>query len=358
MLRLVKKEFFLMTEHAFSPASNPTTKVSLPGDELYVEQWRISVLRILEEHPEYPFLASFITHLGDRRTWTTRRTYLLCTLRFLKSVTKPIDQLTLDDYLLFLSEQKQSPAQQLGAYHALKCFSHFLFLSHQNAQDHMALAERPVMYESIATIKKRRASVLNAKEISLLYQNIENGTGSDRARAYQAAWRERDLAILTLFLSTGLRASAICKLDVGNIDIEKGWLLTMEKGRKPRRKYLSQSTCSILKDWLRKREALLSDTNPSEQALFLSIRKTRLSYSGLFAIVKKYGESIENKSIHPHSLRATYATCLYKETRDLYYVQKMMGHAQPGTTELYIREMDEDADQKAAEIMDGYVKRG
>lgn len=70
--------------------------------------------------------------------------------------------------------------------------------------------------------------------------------------------------------------------------------------------------------------------------------------------VNKYSITIKGKHITPHKLRATYGTQLYNITKDIYFVQQCMGHSNPKTTELYVREDNKDR-KKASDIMSGLI---
>ena len=77
--------------------------------------------------------------------------------------------------------------------------------------------------------------------------------------------------------------------------------------------------------------------------------------TSIYNVVKKYSKNINGKNITPHKLRATYGTQLYNETGDIYFVQDCMGHSNPKTTELYVRDKKENR-KKASDIMAKMIK--
>ena len=165
----------------------------------------------------------------------------------------------------------------------------------------------------------------------------------------QKEWLERDLLIVLIFLQTGMRCSALYKLDVDSIDIDTHTLVTIDKGSVIREYELSEETIEHLKKWLIVRKEKLMGRN--ESALFISNQRKRLGNQGIALIVNKYGQTIKGKNITPHKLRATYGTQLYEATHDLYFVQGSMGHANPKTSELYIRGQKQNITKKASDIM-------
>ena len=74
----------------------------------------------------------------------------------------------------------------------------------------------------------------------------------------------------------------------------------------------------------------------------------------VYNVIKKYADCIPEKNISPHKLRATYGTQLYNKTGDIYFVQECMGHSNPKTTELYVREKKQNT-KKASEIMGKFL---
>ena len=160
-----------------------------------------------------------------------------------------------------------------------------------------------------------------------------------------------------IFLNTGIRCSALIKLDVNNIDIENSEIVVTDKGGKINKHMISDDTKQCLIKWLSYREELLKNNilQNNEDALFISSHKRRMSPQAVYDIVKKYTVGINGKNISPHKLRATYGTQLYNETKDLFFVQEMMGHSNPKTTTLYIRDKS-NMKEKASTIMANLTK--
>ena len=77
-----------------------------------------------------------------------------------------------------------------------------------------------------------------------------------------------------------------------------------------------------------------------------------MSTNAISDVTKKYDVNIKGKCISPHKLRATYGTMLYNKTKDLYFVQKSMGHSSPATTQLYVRDENDRTTEIAANIIE------
>ena len=103
---------------------------------------------------------------------------------------------------------------------------------------------------------------------------------------------------------------------------------------------MSDKLVHALNHWIeiRNSKVVVSDDDKKCKALFVSSRRQRINISTLKNIVKKYAVDITDKNITPHKLRATYGIQLYNKTGDIYFVQECMGHSNPKTTELYVRE--------------------
>lgn len=319
------------------------------GNE-YIELKIIQRLeKFIGENPEKPYLDGF-RHFINKNANTTVYNYVRHVCSFMNFCNKNIENLELDDFTKYFSSIKNTTSSnQIVAYTALKKFSTYLSASGKNTSDFMRYIERPKFKESKETVDKRNVGYLKKKEIKKYISNINHGVGTKKAINRQKDWKERDLLIVLLFLNTGMRCSALCKLDIDNIDIEKRQLYTIDKGNITQEYDLSEEIMSYVVKWLNKRTYLLGDSK--ETALFISNRKERLSQLSISNIVNKYATNIPGKNITPHKLRATYGTQLYEATGDLYFTQKCMGHSNPKTTELYIRGQKEKNREKASIIM-------
>ena len=185
-------------------------------------------------------------------------------------------------------------------------------------------------------------------------QRVESGVGNHISKARQMNWKNRDKAIIILFLTTGIRCSALVKIDMNDIDFEHNVLQVTDKEDKVNRYEISPYVMDILLEWINDRKNILGD-DTTQNALFVSNQKNRITQKSVSRIVNKYASDINGKHITPHKLRATYGTQLYNKTRDIYFVQKCMNHNSPQTTERYIRGGD-DVTKRAFNIMESVIQ--
>lgn len=149
--------------------------------------------------------------------------------------------------------------------------------------------------------------------------------------------RERDYAILTLFLNTGMRLSELVSIDITRIDRDMQSLMVIGKGSKERVIYLNDACRSALTAWLLVRQTL--EINPSHKnALFISSRRTRISIKTVQWMVYKYLNmaGLGSKKCSVHKLRHTAATLMYQTGQvDVRVLKDILGHEQLNTTQIY-----------------------
>ena len=145
--------------------------------------------------------------------------------------------------------------------------------------------------------------------------------------------KERDFAIITLFLNCGLRLSELISINLSQIKDDK--LTVIGKGNKERTVYLNHASKMALNEYLRVRP---KDNVKDKNALFLSERKKRISPRSIQYIVKKYiiAAGLDPEKISPHKLRHTAATLMYQHGNvDIRSLQEILGHESVATTEIY-----------------------
>lgn len=321
-------------------------------------KWLALINKCLKDKPSY--CKGFVNYLSDTSI-TTKYTYLTYVLNFIKYIDKDVSEITMDDFLDYMSyiEYKEdgemtTPSYRIAQYSAIKKFCHYLYSTNRINSNYMEHVKRPKAYDTQKTIKKREIGYLTKKEIDKYINNVEFNYFSSRERQISDEWNKRDLVIIKVFLYTGIRCSALLKLDVTDIDLNKKELVVTDKGSKVKEYSIPESLLDDLKDWLTIRKDILYKKGIDEEALFISNRGCRMNQSSVSRIVNKYSDCIKGKNITPHKLRATYGTQLYEATKDVYFVQECMGHSNPKTTELYIRSKNENM-KKASDIMDKII---
>lgn len=331
--------------------------IMITGKEEYENGYLRKIKKLLKENSNKSYLVGYYSFIKPKRTLSTTHAYLSYVINFMDYIHKDIKDLNLDDYTSFMmSIDERTSSYKIAVYSALKKFAEYLIASHRTQDNPMVYVERPRAIESEETKKKREIGYLNTKEIKEYLDTVKTGIGSNRAKTWQKEWEERDLAIILLFLNTGMRCSALYKLDVDSINFSNNVLVTNDKENKINTYELSDEVIEYIKKWLIKRKNILN--GKEENALFISYRKERMGPQGIAKIVSKYAQNIKGKHITPHKLRATYGTQLYNTTKDLVFVQEAMKHNNPKTTELYIRGNKDQNRKKVANIMSRITMEG
>jgi integrase/recombinase XerD len=140
----------------------------------------------------------------------------------------------------------------------------------------------------------------------------------------------RDLAIIDLLYSTGIRVGELVNLNVSDVDFEARECVVFGKGGKERKVYFDAKAKLHLKNYLDSR----TDDNP---ALFVTMDAPydRLKISGVEIRVRKLGRSLGISKVHPHKFRRTMATRAIDKGMPIEQVQKLLGHSQIDTTMQY-----------------------
>jgi len=140
----------------------------------------------------------------------------------------------------------------------------------------------------------------------------------------------RDLAMIDLLYSTGIRVGELVGLNISDIDFEERECVVYGKGDKERRVYFDAKAKLHLQNYINSR----TDTNP---ALFVTLDSPyeRLKISGVEIRVREIGRKLNIEKIHPHKFRRTMATRAIDKGMPIEQVQKILGHSQIGTTMQY-----------------------
>ena len=140
----------------------------------------------------------------------------------------------------------------------------------------------------------------------------------------------RDLAMIDLLYSTGIRVGELVHMNINDIDFEERECVVFGKGDKERRVYFDAKTKIHLKKYLEQR----TDDNP---ALFVSLIAPykRLKISGVEIRIRELGRKLNIEKVHPHKFRRTMATRAIDKGMPIEQVQKILGHSQIDTTMQY-----------------------
>lgn len=186
---------------------------------------------------------------------------------------------------------------------------------------------------AVRTPKKERAlpGFLTREQMDALFESAQ-------LRAREGGFRGlRDLAIVELFYSAGLRVSELQGLDVGNLDLLSERVRVMGKGRKERIVPVGRAAIAALRAYYEARDRVLDAApRPDGRAVFLSGTGRRLSVRQIQNVVSAFlREAAGDTGLSTHSLRHTFATHMLDAGADLLAVKELLGHASLSTTQIY-----------------------
>jgi len=236
-----------------------------------------------------------------------------------------IKQITLSDIYSFINyvsiKRQNSTYARARKIAAIRSFFNYLETKAK------IIKENPARELESPKINKRHPVYLTLEQSKKLLDSIKGRN------------KERDVAIITLFLNCGLRLSELVSIDISKI---KGDTLTVVgKGNKERTVYLNKACIKAINSYLAVRP---KDGVVDKDALFLSERKKRIDKRTVEKLVKKYiiSAGLLNDKYTPHKLRHTAATLMYKYGKvDIRALQHILGHESVSTTQIYTHIDDE-----------------
>lgn len=203
-------------------------------------------------------------------------------------------------------------------------------------------------------VNQKLPKALEPNQIADLTDVLETGTGlSEGQLKYHVYTEKRDYALVLTLIGTGLRLSELCSIDISKTNINKGYFEIVRKGNKETVIYFNDDVGKAINDYVLNERPRYVHNNVG--ALFLSIQGNRISKRAVQNLIAKYlsilkslGHCTEGFSVH--KLRSTFATLLLRETDNLAIVQDALGHADPRTTRIYAKVLDEQL-KRAADMI-------
>lgn len=248
-------------------------------------------------------------------------------LDFVKSVTTDEIYEFFNYTVEYRNNKAKSRARKLSA---IKSF--FKYLTNRKF-----ISDNPAAnIESPAIGNKSLPKYLTLDESISLLQAVETDTDSKT--------RERDYAIITLFLNCGMRLSELVGISLNDIDRDLRSLRVIGKGSKERVVYLNDACREALRRYLSVRGQDNQIQIKDKNALFLSSRHQRISNKTVQYLVYKYLKlaGLEYKHFSTHKLRHTAATLMYQTGKvDVRVLKDILGHEQLNTTQIYTHVSDE-----------------
>lgn len=171
----------------------------------------------------------------------------------------------------------------------------------------------------------------------LTREQVERLFGAAEARAMEGGFLGvRNLAIVELFYSTGMRISELQQLNTSDVDVVSERVRVMGKGRKERIVPVGRMAIAALRRYEPRRDEIAAAAGADRRALFLSRRGRRLSTRQIHNVVCGFLDRVgEDAGLSTHSLRHSFATHLLDAGADLLAVKELLGHASLSTTQIY-----------------------
>ena len=222
------------------------------------------------------------------------------------------------------------------------------------------LRHNPTVVVDMPKLHDREIIRLDADEVSDLLELVEHGGDhlSGMKKVYYEKNKQRNIAIFTLFLGTGIRVSECVGLNIEDVDFKNNRIRIIRKGGKEEYVYFGEEVANALKSYITEERVHVKPREGHEHALFYSIQKRRISVQAIENLVNEYTSQITSfKHITPHKLRSTYGTALYQQTGDIYLVAEVLGHNDVNTTRKHYAAMDDEQKRSAADAVTLHKKR-
>ena len=271
-----------------------------------------------------PLVQEFFRYLAVERNASPRtiKAYRQALEGFRAQNKTPWKKCTADnfrDYLFAIMKRGQARSYVRLQFSAFRTFYGFLVGRKKLARD-------PVRELQLPKIDKKLPLVLTRHQIEEL---ITAPLKIEKNRAAPVWMPLRDVAIMELFYSSGLRLSELAALDVSDVDLYTESVRVFGKGRKER-------VCPVGLPALEAISKYRSAANVHSGALFINKSRKRMSTRSIWLILKRYLPHTSIPiSISPHKLRHSFATHMLDRGADLRSVQALLGHASLSTTQIY-----------------------
>jgi integrase/recombinase XerC len=273
---------------------------------------------------EDPLTGEFLRYLAVERNASPRtlKAYRQALAVFRAESKTPWKKCTVDDfrdYLFAIMKRGQARSYVRLQFSALRTFYQFLAAR-------KGLRGNPVRNVQLPKLDKKLPLVLTRQQVEEL---LAAPARVAKNRAAPAWMPLRDVAIMELFYSSGLRLSELAVLDVADADLYTESVRVLGKGRKER-------VCPVGLPALEAISRYRAAANVHSGALFISKSRRRMSTRSIWLVLKRYLRHTSIPiSISPHKLRHSFATHLLDRGADLRSVQALLGHASLSTTQIY-----------------------
>ena len=232
---------------------------------------------------------------------------------------KDIDKYLMQEFLFQISKTKNSRTQS-RIISGLRSFFDYLVFENYRLDNPMEQIETP-------KIGRKLPDTLSVKEIDRIIAAID----LNNYLGY------RNLTIIEMLYSCGLRVSELINLKLSDLFIEEDFIKVTGKGNKQRFVPIGLNTQKLILSYLKIHRPLIKISTSDSDTIFLNRNGKKLTRAMIFTIVKKIKiKAGIKKNVSPHTFRHSFATHLLENGADLRSIQMMMGHESITTTEIYM----------------------
>ena len=274
----------------------------------------VQVLKIEKNHSSNT-INSYLSDLKSFEKYLLKRK-----ISFKKTIN---DTDVVKKYFRYLSRSKISPRSIKRKFSSLSSYFSYLI-------ERKKIKKNPLNGIYTPKLTKKLPTVLSVEEIKKIFKQSENNDNELLGL--------RDRCIIELLYSCGLRVSELCELKVNNIQFDLNVIRFFGKGNKERIIPLTFYAKEWLEKYLYQSRQILSNRKLSDQKyVFLSNNGKRLTRAAIWQSIKKYvGAAGITKTVSPHTFRHSFATHLVDGGANLVEIQKLLGHSDISTTEIYV----------------------
>lgn len=277
-------------------------------------------------------------YIRDLLQWLLDRRYI--NRDSMHEITKEdINQITSNQIIKYLNDLKSGLTGRKNSLDSIctkknvfSAFWNYMFLN-KYVDDNIVRHIPGHLYKSEVTQKE--VKVPTEEQLETFICNLNDGNNNEFNII-------RNIAIVKLFLGSGIRSEELINLDVKDLYLEeeKPYIMVLGKGKIEQydKVFISKEAKSCLQEYLLSREIFVKENNISNDALFLSNERNRISKK----VIANFFERYSCKEINPHMLRHWVGTVLYEKTNDIVLVQKQLRHSSLETAAKYYVHMSDD----------------
>lgn len=289
------------------------------------------------DHKSYMTVEKYINYINDFMMYITNghpsnNFYNIATPSKIKQYISFLEVQNRNDEVVRVGDEIKATR-----WSALNTFFNFLITENYIDNNPMIKTKRP----KVKT--KHEVTYLTPEEIQLVLKKVE--------KEARPQLKNRDLCIISLGLSTGLRVSAIVQININDIDFAANKIKVIEKGNVTREIGFGVKMRSVLLNWIKDRELYFNVSNTD--ALFVSQQNNRMCTDSVRDLITKYTSEL-NKNITPHKLRSTAAMNLHGAGADVLTIMSVLGHENVNTTLRYVQAYDQEK-QNATNVLDDLI---